>query len=355
MLLVKPRLGLSGEVFIKGKKVTLGDKYLEECREGLIGGIAQEINDLCGQDLWDCKYCSGENDNYDLCKCSDGPDLSRMKLRGPRGVTGNTNILFYIAGDKEDYSKDPSYYSNHDCSDALIAAYEMLGSLKKQRELFKLLDVIVGGVAVLTAGPKSFKLRKTPKPQKTSVVYSSSGDPYWGGTRKSKTSTYTFGHRIQTLEYQRLSSLIFRDGSTLSLLLGLVRFCVTLYLNGYYKKIDGRLNIDRTLTKLKMIATKDSLGAADKRWLLAKIKQLEPYYSNPKVLADAGGYPLNNYTWKGFIAFCNREQVNTAEAWGEFKGFYGIQPVGFIDWCRKNKLIKKKRANWSGHGEDIIM
>lgn len=283
----------------------------------------------------------------------------------------DTLVLEYKISVPEFPSSKIFNHMGDSCEDVYYTpAFKLATTKERQRELFRLLDAVLGSVAMLTCGPRAYVRSGSNKLPEPKITYGKDYDGWGYGYTLNygyddsdyKEDKYRFAE--SWFKYNGLSSLVFKHPVVFSLILGLGRFCFELYIDGKYEAIDKSLNITAVRQRLNLLKRKKSLSPQDKRWLFQRLYRLYPYFSTKKVRQNLGAYPLNTYTWsmfKKFVQEMERPQ-GFIQAWQSTpRDFYGASNYGFYQWCKRHakptkQFLKagKDARRWSGTNGSMV-
>lgn len=313
----------------KGYAIEVENRHGNTCRDAVIGAFGAV---MC--------YCVAPLDSF-------------VTLDPPKGKRG-TNLISPAASIQLRLGPIGGWRSGSQGKEVLSLkkGLRLLAtSATAQRKVFKLMDAFVGPIAMLAAGPKAYMRTSRPHP-----VYTVKDPAYTAkGVPKNTTAPRT------TLKYEGVSNFSLRHPGLMSLVVGMSRFAVEVWLDGLYKDVDAAIDLNKVCKRLVVLRQRKSLSKADRKWLLGVIRTVKSgFLSSSKVKANPGAYPVNVYTWGLLGRFLEQEfdKVSLDYHWRSRKrGAYARRISGFFDWCTTEENAPKtftnrpKDHNWSGNGE----
>jgi hypothetical protein len=337
------------EVTNNGYALLVGDEDEQSCRESLCNSFADFILKLTIPLGYQVTLKSPSNSRgRSLIK-----DTSEFSLLVSGSSDGSGS---YCHDDKE--SQDAT-------SAVLVRAYELLSSKANLTDMYALTDVLMGVSALLIGGPGAYARTRT---SKNHVDAYTQGDLITGSDYKwdaykqdyvkvgsDGTGTGRSAHAV--LDYTGVSNFWMKHPATLSLMSGLHRFGLELWIDGKFEEIDEDIGIDATRLWLAKLSAKKGLTKTDKAELLEVMSWFRAYFSSAKVKNNPGAYPINNYTWGMFVRFTKQapdEEGGFYDTWKSQGNIYGLCNYGFYTWCKKQKsktkrFIKRPSAvSWGG-------
>jgi len=359
-------LGCSGKLFLRGADGS-PDKWHRDYVDSTSYRASTELKD----DKKSLRVTDGEPSNCRETVCNSfsaffREDLNKVPadsllcLEAPPGVKDTLELSFRLLGpDKSIAGHFHEDYCTEFTSDLYSDIFKLATTKEQQEQLFILMDYVLGCTGMLIGGPKAFT-RYSANPVEKATTRKETADSYVEETGGYDTTEF----KIATcyLRYNGLSNEMLRRPEHLSLVLGLGRFCIELYLEGKYGAIDKRVNLKKSIAHLKRIRRRKALNNEDVRTLLRYLLKLKRYWKTDKVHANLGAYPLNEYTWGMFRKYVNENQTSSIIKYWLGANLYGHNDdYGFYGWCKKHKNPTKKfaerpkRKNWNWSGTNGIL
>lgn len=217
----------------------------------------------------------------------------------------------------------------------IMRAGELAKVRRNQAQLFEMLDALLGSVAMLIASPKAY----TQKTKNTTVPAKS-----WKGNILDSTENLKIWNA--TLKYKGISNFWLKHPALMSFVLGLMRYTMDAWCEGLYEKFDKALDLKEMRKYLKELNKDEKLEKGDRKELMGVLQALKPLLLSPKVRANPGAFPLNEYTWGMFLKLIRHDfkRESLSRAWRQRKHniYTDDCTYGFVAWCedRKNKTKK---------------
>lgn len=145
----------------------------------------------------------------------------------------------------------------------------------EQRQLYRLIDVCAGPVAILLGGVGSFF------PQ---------------GRRNVEEKPYSLGIKYSGV----VNDVLYANSVWTSLLFSQIRLAMQLHLNRLYRKTHTLISIPTTRTYLASLAIKKSITTADRNKLRSILKKINSLIPEQIFQDNPGAYALNPVTWPVF-------------------------------------------------------
>jgi len=245
-----------------------------------------------------------------------------------------------------------------------IRGFELVSSKKNLADMYALTDVIMGTAALLLGGPGAYtrtkgdsnNLRAYREGNEMSIGYYDRRHLRFvdEGSLESEVST--------ELSYDGVSNFWMVHPATLSIMLGLNRFSLELWLDDKFKEIDEDIGIDATRNWLAKTTKKKTLTKKDKAELLEVMSWFKAYFSSDKVAKNPGAYPIHKWNWEMFVRFTKMDfsEYNFYGTWKAQGDIYGLCSYGFHTWCVKQKkkttnfVSRPKAANWGGLAGNMV-
>ena len=199
----------------------------------------------------------------------------------------------------------------------------------EQRRALKLMEALVSGTAVLLGGPAALS-----------------------SERNRVKGSGVFGSRQMSIAYCGLSNFIIKHPAITSLLVGMGRFALELWADEKFEEVDEAIGVDDVIDRLGEKKEAGVVSAADKKFILSRLKKLKPFFTTDKISFNPGFYPLNKHNWIAFVRFINArvDKMNLAKAWsrGDLYGSVG----GFHEWCEENVKTKSLKEAFENNSWD---
>lgn len=277
-------------------------------------------------------------------------------------VKGTSNFITAVYGSTGGSPRDAQCADDGD--DLYVKAFNLVSSKSNLAEMFALTDVLMGTAALLLGGPGAYTRRKADV-NKLGASYQLGNELSSGyfdynqgryverGSQESEVST--------ELVYTGVSNFWVAHPATLSLMSGLNRFGLELWLDGKYEEIDEDIGIAATRSWLAKMTAKKALTKKDKVELLEVMSWFKDYFSSDKVVNNPGAYPINKWNWEMFVRFTKMDfsKPDFYSTWKSQGNIYGLCTYGFYTWCKKQKNPTKKfssrpKADWGGLSGNMV-
>ena len=224
----------------------------------------------------------------------------------------------------------------------------LLCSKKNTAEMYALTDVLMGIAALLIGGPGAYTRKKSGKNSKNKHTEVSRKKITAGGYYSYSTGKKVKGTVINCVSaictYTGISNFWLAHPAILSIMLGLNRFGLELWLDGKYEEIDEDIDITAIRKWLAKLTIKKKLSKVDKKDLLEVLGWFKVHFNSSKVTENHGAYPINRYTLEMFTKFTKLDiNENIEEVWENQGDIYGLCNYGFHTWCSKQGTATTKK------------
>lgn len=279
-----------------------------------------------------------------------------IRLSPPRGIRETLEIQLEVDGATK---ATQTMGVDRDEATLLAGLYKLGTSPSQQRKLFKLMDYVLGTAAMLMESPRAYVRTGTNPLPEPVQPWTEIGHEF---NEKTGVEKPIIGKNIAIwLSYNGVSNAMLKTPEHLSIITGLARWCLELVVEGEYDNIDNEVDISAVRARLRQLKRRKQLDKSEQGELLYYLKLMKPWWSTPKVKANPGAYPLNQYTWGMFKLYINDDSTaSMSSRWVRTGNIYGDFNGGFYTWCRSHKKKtaafknRPRSSSWTGTADQSV-